>query len=241
MNFDQALQPYVDEDDLVLEKPNSSPGPDTGNGIHGRCVAEIIRHLRGESKPEHVQRFIKIIRSCQVPGWPGLYHKGPRKTGELISADDYRLLAAASFVLGAPFGFEIAAYGHGHQWTYNNLVPGSTGLWKKDNYRACHRRFVGVVPGYLMSGGLPCGVVGQFEISTALGLGALSSHESSRILDWATVLTVQGRCSDNAVGAWRKGLRLRFADGMRGVMGSYYNKPDLPPHPFATYFPAAYS
>jgi hypothetical protein len=235
--FDRALEAYTDEDGLILERPNSSPGPDTGNGLHGLAVANIIRFKREELTREHVFKYIDTVRSCEVKAWsqadrtPGLYHRGPRKTGELTAHDDYRMTSACSRVIGAPFAAEIAAYGRVHHWAFDNLSPGR---WEP---RTWHRRFPGVVPAYLLNAGEAIGELESFGLALGIWLNAWSRNAGSRILWWATIEAVRGRIGlvDEAIAVWEQSLKSTWYHGMADVMADYYDDG----HPFARFYPGA--
>lgn len=226
-SYDEALRPYIDEDGLGLERLNSSPGPETGNGPHILAIMELIRLLRGESKPEQVLNVQSVIKSCQVPDCPGLFNRGPRKIGDLNSHDNYRAISALSYRLNLPFAKDIHRYGKTYLWMYDNTRPGALTLstWQ--------RRFIGVVPTYRMNAGVASCWPDEAEISLTLRLGSDSEEPRSRILDWFTVLSVEGRACDEAVARWREGLYKKFPGGMREVFEKYLS----PAHPCVVYCP----
>lgn len=234
MTFDEALKRYTDEDGLILERPNMSDGPETGNGIHGLCLANLIRYKRGELKREHVWDFIRIIESCEVrpkpwlPSIAGLYHRGPRKTGELIAHDDYRMLSAVSSLIGAPFAREIVQHGNVGTlgWSFNNLEP------FKWTLRTWHRRFPGVVPLYKICGGMapwPHEIEG---LKSVLWFAPCSDNAGSWILNFAAVEALRGRLAevDLVIERWDTQLKSKWGS-LAALMAAYYG----PQHPFSCY------
>lgn len=245
MSFTNALGPYIDEDGLVLERPNESSGPETGNGIHGSSLAEIFRVILGQSSVAQVEAFSRVIRSCEV--YPtdlppevtertrdlfsirGLYHRGPRKTQELEAHDDYIALCAASSMTGAVFAKDICRYGEKNFWSFNNLEPGK---WTLRTFFARHPGFYQFVR--ICAGQSP-GPLGDAILAMSLVFNAFSRSEGGKILAWMKVQALSGRLSltDLAIDFWRWKLLRDHPDGMREVFKKYYG----PAHPFAVWAP----
>lgn len=224
--FDEALKPYTDEDGLILERPNSSPGPDTGNGTMNLCVAEIVRFIRGESSTENTLRVKEILETCEVLGYPGLFERGPRKT-DLDSHDNRRAIAALSNILNLPFATDIVFHGKTNWWSYNNVDPG---VW---SFRSWDGRMPGLVATYKLAARLDIGFIDRSEIAGTLYYGARSSDPHSRLLDWFTILVVKRSLCFGAHDAWWEGLFKSFPRGMKDVLEAVYGKD----HPIAVYAP----
>lgn len=229
--FDRALAPFVDEDGLVLEKPNAGPGPNTGNGIHGLCVAMQIKILLRDVSDDDVSKFCQIIDTCRVQehtsfGGPieGLFHRGPRKKEELISHDDYRALAAVSYQLGTSHSTEIARYGQDHHWIFNNLEPG------KFRWGAWHRRFPGLVGTYRLLTKSPEIKSNRKQdvddVANKFWLGKFGSSPGGHLLLWMEAHGLWGyQRLDRYTIEWRRSVIRRWGS-IRGLMREYYKQDD---------------
>lgn len=239
--FDKELLAFTDEDGLILERPNSSEGPETGNGIHGLCVATLIRFELGILNSEHLSRFFEVIQSCEfakqesegLVGVQGLYNRGPRKLFELISHDDYRALSAVSNIVSAPFSKHIEQFGSRSCWSFNNLH------FKKWTWRSWHGRFPGVVPKYKLFGGRDLWPHEIAAICLPFYWTAYSKDAGAHLLSWMEAKALRGRiwCVDKAIEFWEMHRDHHFGS-MAGVMREYYQQvPGQPDHPFARFFP----
>lgn len=237
MDLRAAAVPFMDEDGLMIERPNRSDGPETGNGIRERCVLEMLCYKRGETTAAHISEFTKVIRSCEVQHKQreslafytvrpirGLYNRGPRKPGELAAHDDRRCLSAVSSVLSLPFAKEIHDYGKRNWWSFNNLEPGKWSL------ATCDYRFPGVVPAYRMQAGRKYLPLEDVALGGAILASGISPNPRQKIIWWLTVEALTGRgIFDNAIEYWWQCLNAQYGS-MRGVFKAYYT--DQPDHPF---------
>lgn len=233
--FRKEMAPYIDEDGLVLERQNSSDGPETGNGITNLSVYMLILHLSGNLKKKDVAKFCEVIRACEVSSYvdyppdqvKGLYNRGPRKMGDLIGHDDYVSLAGVSAIIGAPFAKEIAQYGSSHFWSFNNVEPGK---WTLQSFQGRH---LDLVPFWNVCAGNSVSWAGRFLLSKSIAWS--SGNASAMILKWIQCRALLGRMSqfDEAIDDWKHYLIKRYPMGMMSVFSEYYG----PQHPFAKYGP----
>lgn len=229
-DFDAAIAPYIDEDGLVLERPNSSPGPDTGNGLHGLAIVNLIRFKRRELTAEHVLKYIEVVRSCEVKPWSkaapiaGLYHRGPRKIEEMTGHDDYRMVSAVSSLIGAPFAREIESRGRADRWSFDNLSPG---VW---SLRTWQYRFPGVVAAYKLQAGIAIGSIDAHALALGIWMNAWSKNAGGRLLWWASVEALKGRLPivDEAISVWWSSINTQWDGGIKGVLADYYDNDDDP-------------
>lgn len=232
MTIREAMQSFMDEDHLYIERPNQSDGPETGNGIRERCVLEMLSHKKRESKQEHMMDFMQTIRSCEVEinkvPIRGLYNRGPRKLGDKAAHDDRRCLSAVSSVLNLPFAREIYDYGKRNFWSFNNLNPNHFSL------RDCDIRFAGVVPSYRLNASKDFLPLEDVSICSGLLLSALSKKPGQKIIWWLQVeaFTVRG-LFESQVGYWWQCLESQYGS-MGEVFAAYYENPK---HPYVSLSP----
>lgn len=233
---DEILNNYTDEDGLILERPNSSDGPETGNGIENLCVYILLLHLFGELTLPDLNKFNTIIRSCEVDAslsdgfWSkrGLYNRGPRKLGDLIGHDDYVALSGVSSIVGAPFARDIFHRGSTHCWNFNNV---NVDQFTFKSWQG--RFFFSFVPFWKLCGGGSLLDIEKVMLCKYLEWSRTEAGPS--ILQWIMCRAIMGReaCFDTAFVIWRANLFQRFPQGMRSVFSNYYK----PSHPFAKYGP----
>lgn len=225
---DEIVSRYTDEDGLILERPNSSPGPDTGNGIHNLSVYATILHITGELNADDVFSFSKVIDSCRVnQSENGLYNRGPRKPGDLIGHDDYICLSAAASLINVRFARDIALYGGSHGWSFNNENPG------KWTFKSWQGRRLWLIPYWKINGGISACRFSRAILELYIESQKHQEDAGERILQWMICRSMEGRINDlsRAIQVWKRGLFEVFPSGMRSVFSAYYN----PAHPFAKY------
>lgn len=229
-SFDKYLAPFIDEDGLVLEKPNAGPGPNTGNGIHGLCVVTLIKILRNELTEQDRTNFCRVIDSCRLP-MPGtegaffiagLFNRGPRKTEELISHDDYRALASVSSLLGTPYHKWIISYGTKNLWIFNNLDPGSF------SWSAWHGRFPGLVSTYRLMDTEGFTDQDVENVAQRMWMASLSSDPGGNLLTWLEASALRGRFPtvDRYIATWRRSVGKCFGS-VGGLLEAYYGAGDF--------------
>lgn len=236
MNFREAMIPYFDEDGLVLEKPNSSPGPDTGNGIENLSIYMILLSLTNDIRQSDVEKFCSVIKSCQVSSYKnnyppvpivGLYNRGPRKPDDLIGHDDYVVLSGVSAIVSPQFAKDIAQCGTERSWNFNNVDP------DKWTWKSWEGRFVYLIPYWKINGGMNAGFMGRFILTEYLQWA--NGDATNRTQQWIMCRSLMGRAMqfDYAVSKWRRNMFKDYPCGMQSVFSERYN----PTHPFAKYSP----
>lgn len=211
----------MDEDGLVIEKPNQSDGPETGNGVRERSALELLCFKRGETNKYHLEDFSKTIRSCEVE--KGLYNRGPRKPGEMAAHDDRRCLSAVSSILNLPFAEEINSYGNKHWWSYNNLNPGRWSI------STCDYRLPGVVPSYRLNAGKNFLPLEDIALGASILASSWSKSPKQKIIWWMQVEALAGRgMFESVIDQWWTSLHVQYGS-MGPVFAAYYENED---HPF---------
>lgn len=222
---------YTDEDGLILESPNIDPGANTGNGLFNLAVYTHLLLERYEMNVELQQKIFKVAISCQVPGYPGLFYRGPRKTGETIAHDDYVGLASMGWVLNIPIRKDIVLYGEAHGYSFNSLVPNQS-RWSPEYWKLWHGRH-GLIPFYRACAGYPSSMVDQAVLCAWILANAKSDHAGGKILTWLKIKALAGRFAwiDWATSIWWGKLKEQYVFGMKDVFATYYGTE----HPFTRY------
>lgn len=236
MSLRAAIQPFRDEDGLIIERPNQSDGPETGNGIRERCALELLCYKLGETNRDQLNDFRYTIQSCEA--WNrssvtraqirGIYNRGPRKTEEKAAHDDRRCLSAVSSVLNLPFARDIYRYGKDNWWSFNNLKPNTFSL------SDCDRRFAGVVPMYRLNAGSILWPFEDVELAAAILVSAFKRNPGQKVIWWMQVEALEQRgIFGDVTEQWWNCVKVQYGS-MREVFSAYYQNPN---HPFALLSP----
>lgn len=222
---DEIESKYTDEDGLILERPNSSAGPDTGNGIENLCIYNLLLHTSGQLTKDDYNKFCSVIRSCEIE--KGLYNRGPRKPGDLIGHDDIVALSGVSSVICAPFAKDIANYGVQYNWSFNNVDPGT---WTLQSFQGRH---VDLIPFWLICGGRSAWWIAQVLLCNSIIYAR--GDAGPMILKWIQCRALMDKLGRYSIAAdmFKKSLLRSYPEGMKSVFSEYYG----PQHPFAKYSP----
>lgn len=223
---------HIDEDGMILEDPNAGDGPNTGNGWHGWGILSCLLHARNEVVTEEIRElFFKCYNESVVNGYPGLVHRGPRKTEELIAHDDIIGFGVTSkyidsgLMAALAFSHLKSSYG-----CYNNLEPGK---WTARSFQMRHPSVLPALAGSALNGsGLGCAE--NFMAKAVMVTGSLSSSPRGRIIDWMVYKALEDNKDESVIRAreqWKQGLFKIFPKGMRDVFSAYHGAD----HPFVEY------
>jgi len=137
MGLKDEISAYRDADGLVCNH-RVEPGQvnSSGNGVLYTSLYFLLLKRRGELTPEDQLDYLSVMRSCEVPGFPGLLKRGPNQNDE-ESHDDYTGACAGLAKLSPGWAFRILAHGRARwvktpssilvNYSYSVVIPGAWG------------------------------------------------------------------------------------------------------------------
>jgi len=237
MGYWDDLEEWRQVDRLVVPKQEHAGVESidqTGDGIKHFCMAHIVKVRRGESRPADFEEFESVIRSCMVPGYPGLFMRSPTKKFEQATKDVYVAIAYASKILKSNLAYEILNRGNATRlgplkWFYPNLFPDAfnscipfSALLKR-TFWECWRGLNPEVIAHLQWCGLPSGSRPhriRVLFQAAYFCWVSTDHSGLCSLNWMMAEGARGQSwlGDHAIQFWEWRLERRWPGGMPTVL-----------------------
>lgn len=239
------LKTRTQPDGLIVPR-GKNPGHDsTGNGILYLSLAHVCAVLN--RFPLNTVEYSHIIKTCYVPGKPGILKRSPTKDDDQNGWDDYIGMAAACRLMGVP-QLAWVSLNAGNvrrfwlfKWFFKNNKPESHSLFDGETWQAwfgrnpsavCHLQFCsGVWPHWVRH-------VWQAVDMIYTAYFRMGKHHDSVILGYLQVLCWdkhwhQPLITKKAVDVFKRRLKYKYGD-FRGVLS---HRLDLD-HPILRYWPS---
>jgi hypothetical protein len=237
MGYWEELEEWRQPDRLVVPKQEHmgvESQDQTGDGVKHFCMGHILKVRRGESRPDDFDEFERVMASCAVPGYYGLLHRSPTKTGEQATKDVYVSASYCAKVMKSRLAYVILNRGTATRlgplkWFYPNLFPTLFAsiiplkILLQRTFWECWRGLNPEVITHLQWCGLPhparphkLRVLWQ----SAYFCWVTTKHSGLCSLTWmmAEAARGQSRLGDHAIQFWEWRLKRRWPRGMPDVL-----------------------
>jgi hypothetical protein len=250
----ERIVDYRDDDGLVVPaKPASRPPypwyNGSGNGLLYTAEYYLTLHFHGALTEEDKKEWQAIVMACTVPGYPGLFRRGPHH-GDQQAMDDYTMLLALDSFTGRDISRAILWHGRTKPakvwgwfpvfWFFNNVEPGSAYFSDgRFNWNAWLGRYPAFRAHVMFAAGMEPGKIHEWLWALTVLWAALTTKKDDNDgwkFTWALVVTMDGKSSicRKAATLWARKLYRVWPGQAQGICLRTIERD--PPHPVGEAF-----
>lgn len=219
MSIDRnQINKYFDNSTQYLMAPTPHSEPD-GNGLLYTSTLYVMLCLHGFSRASDKDNFLKMVAYSSKQD--GLLTRGPHKSDELTSHDDYIGVTSASAFFDSGIAKLIYDYGKDHGWFYGHRFFG---------------RLLGLVQHFKLCAGIKLDLIDKlfWALDIYRTTWKHTGATSSRILDWLKIQVYKHKDGQSTICNWavrkfENDISKRYSGKMGNVFSIYFDDK----HPFS--------